>query len=349
MQGIRCSGCSRWFHDTCAPSPVAEAHALGSEHFFHCESCRLLRTRLLDEATCLTRAAVQAAGQAAASTAVEADREAEEATSQSKEPTGLNRELQNRSGGEQSSTRTFTLIDLSLVRGSLEPKAASQGPAIIESKASVASPKFSLEKAKNGEGNPFQKKPKYLRLVDQQLAEAGKVEEKEMETSISRREMKELQAMSSVGLKDMKSLANIFGPAEMEAILEDDFGVLVRNHKGRAVAAASFNLLGADAETGHARLMSLLTEPDLQGLETVLASAGVPRLVVMYPRNDEDQKSYVDGLLRRRMHYKELEIPDLVAYKAAPMNLYHRDFVSGNEFVVKDLPAVTITELHDKK
>eukprot|EP00798_Chlamydomonas_sp_ICE-L_P023919 gene23919-9490_t len=30
MQGVRCSGCSRWFHDTCAPSPVAEAHALGA-------------------------------------------------------------------------------------------------------------------------------------------------------------------------------------------------------------------------------------------------------------------------------------------------------------------------------
>ncbi|KAG1656901.1 hypothetical protein FOA52_007990 [Chlamydomonas sp. UWO 241] len=143
-----------------------------------------------------------------------------------------------------------------------------------------------------------------------------------------------------------------------DSILEDcDYVLLVRDGGDgrRPLAALSLAVFGPGGvgggrggDAGHALVRAVATFPAarrnghcaalLAEARRVLAVAGVPTLVIMYPEpgpGDGDAKA-VEHAFSTRLGFSELELSTLAGFKAVPFPEYHRDLTRHCAFLAAD-------------
>jgi len=382
-RGQRCAGCRRWFHNTCLPAPASQAaegagvgplaqqpqqpRTLGllpgtDGLYYHCEGCRAVHEHM--------SAQVVGSAQAAAVARQQQEGARLAAIGAATDTAALQRG--GRGGSPDSDDRSFMLLDLARIRQAQEQEQAAQARQRANAAAGIS--------LQGGSETPlFKKNPKYLRLQQRELQlqpggaggqEAGGLARgagagaSASGSAAGGEEVRRL-VVGAPAHREVRAAVSIFGEAsqedELQEVLEDDYALLLRVG-GRPVAAASFNLYGADPGTGHARIQALATSRQAQRrghcrallgeLERVLAAAGVPRLVIMYPDpqapasvnrvdKEEDRREVmkVESGFRRRLGFEELDLQSLAAYKAVFPD-YHRDITRGMAFLVKKIKAL---------
>ncbi|GBF90876.1 hypothetical protein Rsub_03730 [Raphidocelis subcapitata] len=132
-------------------------------------------------------------------------------------------------------------------------------------------------------------------------------------------------------------------------ILEDSFALLLRAGDGPALAAATLNLYAPD----HARLQAVVSAPDrrrrghasalVSELHGILSGAGLSRVVAAViddarPGAQSEARAARDGLLRRRLGYRDLPIEELVELRRDNSD-YHPQLLGAARLLVRPLEA----------